>query len=238
MKGVVKACSVKFFDPVRGFGFVTSDNGEEAFLHRSVLERAGHSDLSPGQTVECEIVQGERSPLVTRLVRIGNEPTPQREPADTWDRFHRPLPSRRPPVRHQEPPKLLLTHAGKFATGRISAINTLRGFAFVDVDGEGSAFMPPPVLSALPPELRQTGAELEVVFMFGERGLMIVAARTRNDGNMVPPPPHPRLTSGKGKPTIWRWQARSMRSGSDGFRAGSLSGYGALALVQAVCRRR
>lgn len=181
VKSVVRTCSVKFFNPARGFGFVVSDSGEEAFLHRSVLERAGHRDLSPGQTVECEIVQGDRSPLVTRFLRIGDEVIPQRSPVEAWESSERPSSSRRPPAtRHQEPPKILLIHAGKFAVGRISSINTVRGFAFVDVEGEGSAFMPPPVLSALPPDLRQPGAELEVVFVFGERGLMIVAARGRS----------------------------------------------------------
>ena len=44
--------TVKFFDPVRGFGFVVPDGGgREVFVHTSVLFRSGMADLEPGQRV-------------------------------------------------------------------------------------------------------------------------------------------------------------------------------------------
>lgn len=43
---------VKFYDPVRGFGFVVPDaDGREVFVHASVLLRAGMADLQQGQRV-------------------------------------------------------------------------------------------------------------------------------------------------------------------------------------------
>ncbi len=44
--------TVKFFDPVKGFGFVVPDeDGPEVFVHASVLFRSGMTDLEPGQRV-------------------------------------------------------------------------------------------------------------------------------------------------------------------------------------------
>ena len=44
--------AVKFYDPVRGFGFVVPDRGDrEVFVHMSVLSRSGLDDLPPGQRV-------------------------------------------------------------------------------------------------------------------------------------------------------------------------------------------
>ncbi|MDE0149989.1 MAG: cold shock domain-containing protein [Rhodospirillaceae bacterium] len=46
------AGTVKFYDPIRGFGFVVPDDGgREVFVHASVLLRSGLADLQQGQRV-------------------------------------------------------------------------------------------------------------------------------------------------------------------------------------------
>jgi CspA family cold shock protein len=51
--------TVKFFNPTRGFGFITpEDGGKDAFVHISAVERAGLSSLSEGQKVTYELQQG------------------------------------------------------------------------------------------------------------------------------------------------------------------------------------
>ncbi len=50
---------VKWFNPVKGFGFITPEDGtQDAFVHISVVERAGLNTLREGQKVEFEIVPG------------------------------------------------------------------------------------------------------------------------------------------------------------------------------------
>jgi CspA family cold shock protein len=53
--------TVKWFDQVRGFGFVTPDDGgQDVFLHSSVLHRAGKHDIQQGQKVSLEVRDGQR----------------------------------------------------------------------------------------------------------------------------------------------------------------------------------
>jgi CspA family cold shock protein len=49
---------VKWFDDVRGFGFVSGDDfGRDVFVHCSVLRPAGVSGLDQGQTVTMRVVE-------------------------------------------------------------------------------------------------------------------------------------------------------------------------------------
>ena len=53
--------TVKWFDQVRGFGFVTpEDGGQDVFLHSSVLTRAGRTDLQQGEKVSLYVRDGQR----------------------------------------------------------------------------------------------------------------------------------------------------------------------------------
>lgn len=53
--------TVKWFDQVRGFGFVTpEDGGQDVFLHSSVLQRAGRQDVQQGEKVALEVRDGQR----------------------------------------------------------------------------------------------------------------------------------------------------------------------------------
>ena len=60
--------TVKWFNPTKGFGFVTPDDGdEELFLHRSVLEQAGLRDLAEGTRVRVQTSEGTKGPQVSAL---------------------------------------------------------------------------------------------------------------------------------------------------------------------------
>ncbi|KAA2215008.1 cold-shock protein [Teichococcus oryzae] len=53
--------TVKWFDQVRGFGFVTPDDGgQDVFLHSSVLQRAGKQDVQQGEKLSLEVRDGQR----------------------------------------------------------------------------------------------------------------------------------------------------------------------------------
>jgi CspA family cold shock protein len=63
--------TVKWYNVTKGFGFITPDDGgEELFLHRSVLERAGMTGLPEGTRVRVQIVEGNRGPQVSMVALV------------------------------------------------------------------------------------------------------------------------------------------------------------------------
>ena len=50
---------VKWYDPAKGFGFLSQDGGDDVYVHKSVLP-AGVEEVKPGQRVEFGIAQGKR----------------------------------------------------------------------------------------------------------------------------------------------------------------------------------
>ena len=63
--------TVKWFNPIKGYGFVQPSNGlGDAFIHVSVLEAAGQKDLQDGAELECEIEQGPRGPMVSVIFSV------------------------------------------------------------------------------------------------------------------------------------------------------------------------
>ena len=169
---------VKFFDSVRGFGFVSLDQGNDAFLHRTVLEKAGFSDLVEGQYLRCEVDEGERSLVVSRILSVASAPSsamPRLKSATTHIASMQRNQTRT--SSKKDPPKIFLTRAGHFQIGTLSSIDEERGFGFVETPIEGTCFLPPPVFSILPQTVKKAGTTLEVVTLFGERGPIVVAAR-------------------------------------------------------------
>lgn len=67
--------TVKWFNPAKGFGFVTFDDGTpDAFLHISVVERAGYASLGEGTMIECEVGQGRKGPQIENIFSVKDAP--------------------------------------------------------------------------------------------------------------------------------------------------------------------
>ena len=61
---------VKWYNPVKGFGFITPcEGGGDLFVHRSVLEQAGLTELSEGTRVRIKVVDGKKGPTVSVIER-------------------------------------------------------------------------------------------------------------------------------------------------------------------------
>ena len=60
---------VKWFNDKKGFGFIEQPNGEDIFVHFSVIEGEGFKSLDEGQEVEYEAVQGPKGLQAARVVK-------------------------------------------------------------------------------------------------------------------------------------------------------------------------
>ncbi len=58
---------IKWFNGTKGYGFVTLDNGGDAFCHASVLAAAGHQDLPPGASLVCDLADSQRGMQVVAI---------------------------------------------------------------------------------------------------------------------------------------------------------------------------
>ncbi len=66
---------VKWFNPVKGFGFVQpSDGSPDAFMHISVVQSAGLEHLPQGATIICDLSAGQKGPQVTTVHRVESMP--------------------------------------------------------------------------------------------------------------------------------------------------------------------
>jgi CspA family cold shock protein len=61
---------VKWFNDMKGFGFITSDEGEDVFVHHSEVRAEGYRSLSEGAAVEFDKVQGNKGPEAKNVTLI------------------------------------------------------------------------------------------------------------------------------------------------------------------------
>jgi CspA family cold shock protein len=62
--------TVKWFNNVKGYGFLGHDGGEDVFVHFSSIQKDGYKSLREGDEVTFDIVQGEKGRLqADRVVR-------------------------------------------------------------------------------------------------------------------------------------------------------------------------
>lgn len=77
---------VKWFNPAKGFGFVAPmDGSPDAFLHVSVVQRAGHRTLRQGATIVCDLNEGPRGPQVLNITRVDDSTVSDDLPHDAGE---------------------------------------------------------------------------------------------------------------------------------------------------------
>lgn len=53
--------TVKWFNPDKGFGFITQENGgEDVFVHFNAIVSSGYKSLDEGQRVSFEVERGQK----------------------------------------------------------------------------------------------------------------------------------------------------------------------------------
>lgn len=148
---------VKWFDPVKGFGFVVSDEGgPDILLHVNVLRNFGQSSVADGAGIEIAVQRTERGAQATEIFRI--DPPAHEDAA--------PLPD----IAVMDQAELA---AAPLEPGRVKWFDKTKGFGFANVFGKAEdVFLHVEVLRRSGLSDLQPGEALAMRVVDGKRGRM------------------------------------------------------------------
>lgn len=59
--------TVKWFNPDKGFGFISQEEGPDVFVHFSAIQSSGFRTLEENQQVEFEVTDGPKGPQAANV---------------------------------------------------------------------------------------------------------------------------------------------------------------------------
>lgn len=66
----MKTGKVKWFNAKKGYGFICDEDGADVFVHFSALNMEGFKVLEEGDTVEYDVVDGEKGPQAANVTKL------------------------------------------------------------------------------------------------------------------------------------------------------------------------
>jgi CspA family cold shock protein len=68
IQNIMATGTVKWFNPTKGFGFITPDDGgEDVFAHFSAITREGYKTLAESQRVRFEVISGPKGKQASNI---------------------------------------------------------------------------------------------------------------------------------------------------------------------------
>ena len=61
---------VKWFNAEKGYGFITTDEGTDVFVHYTAIQGEGFKTLDEGQSVTFDVADSERGPQASNVVKL------------------------------------------------------------------------------------------------------------------------------------------------------------------------
>lgn len=62
--------TVKWFNDSKGFGFITSEDGSEVFVHHTSIQGNGFKSLAEGDSVSFDTEKGPKGPKAINVVKL------------------------------------------------------------------------------------------------------------------------------------------------------------------------
>ncbi|MBQ3782474.1 MAG: cold shock domain-containing protein [Lachnospiraceae bacterium] len=62
--------TVKWFNAKKGFGFISNADGKDVFVHFSALNMEGFKVLEDGDSVEFDVIDGEKGPQAANVTKL------------------------------------------------------------------------------------------------------------------------------------------------------------------------
>ncbi|MDO8746924.1 MAG: cold-shock protein [Thermodesulfovibrionales bacterium] len=61
---------VKWFNDSKGFGFITSEDGSDVFVHHTSIQGNGFKSLAEGDSVSFDTEKGPKGPKATNVSKL------------------------------------------------------------------------------------------------------------------------------------------------------------------------
>ncbi len=61
---------VKWFNDSKGFGFITSEDNTDVFVHHSSIQGNGFKSLAEGDSVSFDVEKGPKGPKAVNVVKL------------------------------------------------------------------------------------------------------------------------------------------------------------------------
>ncbi len=62
--------TVKWFNDSKGFGFITSEDGSDVFVHHTSIQGNGFKSLAEGDKVSFDVEKGPKGPKAINVVKL------------------------------------------------------------------------------------------------------------------------------------------------------------------------
>lgn len=62
--------TVKWFNPEKGFGFISRDDGDDVFVHHTAIVADGYRSLEEGQRVSFDVTQGKKGLQASNVTKL------------------------------------------------------------------------------------------------------------------------------------------------------------------------
>ncbi|GAA0731837.1 cold-shock protein [Clostridium oceanicum] len=62
--------TVKWFSSEKGFGFITTEEGNDVFAHFSQINKEGFKTLEEGQKVSFDVAEGQKGPQAENITLV------------------------------------------------------------------------------------------------------------------------------------------------------------------------
>ncbi|GAB4123347.1 MAG: hypothetical protein Kow00104_07550 [Rhodothalassiaceae bacterium] len=149
---------VKWFDAVKGYGFIVPEDGEgDVLLHFSVLREVGRRSVPEGTTVVCEAIRRHKGRQAVRVLRLDFSTATMEDRADLAARSGS----------EEEAPDV-----SELSEATVKWFNRAKGYGFVSSgDGSPDIFVHMEVLRRSGISDLEPGQRCRIAIGEGQRGL-------------------------------------------------------------------